>query len=134
MIINFENNIELIWNNPLLSNLKKIIFKRWKEAGVQMIKSIKRHFRSCHFPKPPMASIICSFKSSFCTSFSTASEHKPFSSKLFPCLSILEKLVQKFTNWLPLKFTLLIFIGCKLWWRNYPLMECRESYRRRWQI
>ena len=45
--------------------LKNTIFRRWNEAGVQITKSMNTHFLNCHFPNPPIASTICSFKSSF---------------------------------------------------------------------
>ena len=56
----------------LASYVKNTDVRRWKEAAVQMMETIKKHLRNCHLPNSPMATVICSLAKSLPT-FSTSS-------------------------------------------------------------
>ena len=56
----------------LMIHLKKTMFKRWKDPGNQMIKTMKMHLVNCHFPKFPTAPKICSLTSWMASSSSSS--------------------------------------------------------------
>ena len=56
----------------LASYVKNTDVRRWNEAAVQMMETIKKHLRNCHLPNSPMATVICSLAKSLPT-FSTSS-------------------------------------------------------------